>query len=82
MSSSSEHSLVRVSTALTEDEPASSPRVEAPCANVLPSSFVAKPGAEIFSGVYLGRSLGRGVQARAAVIRLLPPPPPSPPPAR
>jgi hypothetical protein len=74
MSTSSEHSLVRVSMALAEDEPAASPQVAAPCANVLPPSFVAKPGAEVFSGVYLGRSLGRGVQVSAHGRNSSPPP--------
>ena len=34
-----------------------------PCARVMPQKFQAKPGAEIFPGVTLGRELGAGVQA-------------------
>ena len=44
--------------------PCSSSPADGPCARALSPGFTAKSGAQLFEGIYLGRQLGAGVQAK------------------
>ena len=49
---------------LSQTSTFAAPAKEGPCARALRAGFEAKTGAELFDGIYLGKSMGAGVQAK------------------